>query len=74
MRSLLSKKAETRAELLDGLKSFSKDYSVYNGEIIVENYRVHVIGGGVLRVEELDEDTDVVDQFVCSVDEFIVNI
>lgn len=74
MRNLLSSKKETRSQLIDGLKSFNKDYSLFNDCFIVENYKVHVVGCGVLRVEELDEDSDAIDEFVCSVDEFIVNI
>ena len=74
MKPTRSNISATRKSLIEGLKDFDIEFEIATKCILVNNYELFVIGSGALRVVELDPDGDKVDEFICSVDEFLVNV
>ena len=74
MKPTRSNISATRKSLIEGLKDFDVEFELTSDSIQVSNYELFVVGSGVVRVVELNPDGDKIDEFICSVDEFLVNV
>ena len=74
MKPTRSNISATRKSLIEGLKDFDVEFELTSDSIQVSNYELFVVGSGAIRVVESDADGDKIDEFICSVDEFLVNV